>query len=64
MSLAKYIVMGTVLPCMVKYFTKKRAVDGKSRLNDLAEVTSRYTNKLEQVGERFSQDLFQTRELY
>ncbi|GGI22163.1 YtxH domain-containing protein [Pedobacter mendelii] len=64
MSLLKYVVLGAAAVYGFKYATRKRAIDGKSFIDDLRDQTPDYLNKAKKFGERMKQDFSQTNQMY
>ncbi|TCD22062.1 YtxH domain-containing protein [Pedobacter psychrodurus] len=64
MGLLKYAILGAAAIYGFKYVTKKRAVDGKSLIDDLKEKAPGYVDKINNYSEKIRQDYRQTSDLY
>lgn len=64
MSLLKYVILGAAAVYGYKYATKKRAIDGKSFIDDLKEQAPNHMDRAKEFGERVRQDFRQTSDLY
>ncbi|KQM72792.1 hypothetical protein ASE74_22185 [Pedobacter sp. Leaf216] len=64
MGLLKYAILGAAAVYGFKYATKKRAVDGKSLLDDLKDQAPKYVDRVKSYGDQIKRDYSQTSELY